>query len=88
MRAEISELVVQNIKAVTFIPRDLVADSIYLGVVLGACKGFLIFFDGIDPFPSTCAGKGNGITADTCKTINKYCLVSRCGLREVFCYLT
>lgn len=52
MFAEIGELVMQYFKAIAFIPGDLILDTIYACVVLGACKSFYVLLDCIHSLPS------------------------------------
>ncbi len=70
----------QYLEAVAIIPGDLILDTVYTCIVLGACQSLLVLFDGIDSLPSARGGECNGITAHASEAIDKDRLVYLCGM--------
>lgn len=59
-------------------PRNLLVDTVELGVMFAAADHVLILFDCIDSLPSTRTSKGDGIAANARKAVDENSLVGRC----------
>ena len=66
-------------------PRNVVLDTIDLGVVLRTCQRSRITLDGVNFSPSPRQGECNGVATDACKAVDEYSLIFRGSFSNILC---